>query len=118
MNTATEVALEQQVAVAVAEEGSAVVSEAFSITVPRGLSEDTTKLYPSFDIPRIATSLSWPRGRARALLFRGRVRWQAQGIYDRSDGAAGGKVPGAWLKPESWRKMVVYASCGYCMLPG
>ena len=33
MNTAIEVALEQQVAVA--EEGSAVISEAASITVPR-----------------------------------------------------------------------------------
>ena len=34
MNTAIEVALEQQVAVA--EEGSAAVTEAASITVPRG----------------------------------------------------------------------------------
>jgi hypothetical protein len=46
-----------------------------------GLSEDTTKLHSSFDIPVKATSLSWPRGRAREPLFRGPVRWQAQGIY-------------------------------------
>ena len=79
-----------------------------------GLSEDITKLHPSFDIPAKVASLSWPR----APLFRGRVRWQAQRTYSRGGGDGGGREGGgkvggvkflAHLKSGSWQKVLVCA---------
>ena len=104
MNTAIEVALELQVAVA--EEESADISEASSITVPGEVVGGHHQAPPFLWHPREGSIIIMAQGPGQgAAVQRPRSMASAGDLQQERRRRKGGPA-GAWLKPESWHKVV------------